>query len=139
VQIVYRKSRIRDLRITEFNNIGEARVEGHTVQLRDVQPNARVCIEAESQALDVEEDGTYVLQNGPFMRKFFDGYFPMRVSIDVQLPDNLAFVDIDPAEQQGFELTRGDHSLHLDAWFEGKLITRMRFKRLPTVVSEAVQ
>lgn len=131
VQILYHEDRIRDLHITETKNVGEAWVQGHTVQLRDVKANARLCVEAESRALRAQEDGTYLLQNGPFMRKFFDGYFPMRVSIDVRIPDNLDLLDIEPAEQQGFKVIRGDHSLYLDAWFEGRLITRILFTRSP--------
>ena len=130
-QIVYNEGRIRNLRITEHNNIVEARVEGHTVQLTDVKNHARLCIEAESRALIAQDDGSFVLQNGPFMRKFLDGYFPMRVSIDIQWPANLSFVAIEPVEQQGFTVTTGKQNLQLDTWFEGRLITRIRFKRVP--------
>ena len=131
VQIVYNKDRIRDLRITEHKNIGQAQVEGHTVQLTDVKRNASLCVEAESRALIAQEDGTYVLQNGPFMRKFLDGYFPMHVSIDIQFPANLSFIGIEPVEQQGFRVITGKQSLHLDTWFEGRLVTRIRFKPVP--------
>jgi len=128
LQIVYNKDKIRDLRITKQKNIGEARVEGHTVQLTDVNSNARLCVEAESRALIAQQDGTLVLQNGPFMRKFLDGYFPMHVSIDIKLPANLSFIAIEPGEQKGFKVIKGNQSLHLDAWFEGRLVTRIRFK-----------
>jgi hypothetical protein len=131
VQIVYNADRIRGLRITEQRNIGEARVEGHTVQLTDVKDNARVCIKAESRALAIDEDGTYILQNGPFMRKFLDGYFPMRVTIDIQLPDNLRFIDIEPGEQEGFKVVSEKDRLQLDTWFEGRLVTKIKFRRLP--------
>jgi len=131
LQIVYNKDKIRDLRITRQKNIGEARVEGHTVQLTDVNSNARLCVEAESHALIAQQDGTFVLQNGPFMRKFLDGYFPMRVSIDIKLPANLSIVAIEPGEQKGFKVIKGKQTLHLDAWFEGRLVTRIRFKLVP--------
>jgi hypothetical protein len=131
VQIVYNADRIRGLRITEQRNIGEARVEGHTVQLTDVKDNARVCINAESRALAIDEDGTYILQNGPFMRKFLDGYFPMRVTIDIQLPDNLRYIDIEPSEQEGFKVISKKDRLQLDTWFEGRLVTKIKFRRLP--------
>jgi hypothetical protein len=131
VQIVYKQGKIRNLRITEHNNIGEARVEGHTVQLTDVKKHARLCIEAESRALIAQDDGSFVMQNGPFMRKFLDGYFPMRVSIDIQLPANLSFVAIEPVEQKGFTVTRGKQRLQLDTWFEGRLMTQIRFELVP--------
>ncbi|MFW2439633.1 MAG: alpha/beta hydrolase [Arenicellales bacterium] len=130
-QIVYNRDRIRHLRITEQKNIGEARVEGNTVQLTKVNSNARLCVEAESRALIAQKDGTFVMQNGPFMRKFLDGYFPMRVSIDINFPANLRFVDIEPVEQKGFKVIKGKQGLHLDAWFEGRLVTRIRFNLVP--------
>ncbi len=129
-QIVYNKGRIRHLRITRQKNIGHARVEDNTVQLTDVKNDARLCIEAESRALIAQKDGTFVLQNGPFMRKLLDGYFPMRVSIDIKFPANLSFIAIEPVEQKGFRVIKGKQSLHLDAWFEGRLVTRIRFKRV---------
>ncbi len=131
VQIVYNKDRIRHLRITRQMNIGNAWVEDNTVQLTDVNSNARLCVQAESRALIAQKDGTFVLQNGPFMRKFLDGYFPMRVSIDIKFPANLSFIAIEPVEQKGFRVIKGEQSLHLDAWFEGRLVTRIRFKLVP--------
>jgi len=131
VQIVYNKDRIRHLRITRQKNIGQARVQDNTVQLTDVNSNARLCVEAESRALIAQEDGTYVLQKGPFMRKFLDGYFPMRVTIDIKFPANLNFIAIEPVEQKGFRVTKGKQHLHLDAWFEGRLVTRIRFNLVP--------
>jgi hypothetical protein len=130
-QIVYNKGKIRHLRIIQQKNIGRAWVEDHTVQLTDVKNDASLCIEAESQALIAQKDSTFVLQNGPFMRKLLDGYFPMRVSIDIKLPANLSFIAIEPVEQKGFRVTRGKQSLHLDALFEGRLVTRIRFKLVP--------
>jgi len=130
-QIVYNKDKIRHLRITRQDNIGHARVEDNTVQLTDVKNDARLCIEAESRALIAQKDGTFVLQNGPFMRKLLDGYFPMRVSIDIKLPANLSFIAIEPVEQKGFSVTRGEQTLRLNAWFEGRLVTRIRFKLVP--------
>jgi len=131
VQIVYNKDRIRDLRITRQKNIGHAWVEDNTVQLTDVNSNAHLCVQGESRALIAQKDGTYVLQNGPFMRKFLDGYFPMRVSIDIRLPANLSFIAVEPVEQKGFSVIKEKQGLHLDAWFEGRLVTRIKFKRVP--------
>jgi len=135
-QIVYNRDRIRHLRITRQKNIGLAGVEDNTVLLTDVKSNARLCIEAESRALMPQKDGTFILQNGPYMRKFFDGYFPMRISIDIELPASLSFIAINPVEQKGFKVIEGKQSLHLDAWFEGRLVTRISFKRVPETTSQ---
>lgn len=127
-QIVYNKNKVRGIKLTSQKNIGDARVEGSSIQLKDIKANARVCIEAETRALWPQADGTYLMQSGPFMRKFLDGYFPMRVSMDIKLPASLTFVDIEPVEQKGFRVVKRKRGIHFDAWFEGKLTTKVRFK-----------
>lgn len=127
-QIVYNKNKVRGIKLTSRKNIGEAWVEGSSIQMKNIKANARICIEAESRALWPQADGTYLMQNGPFMRKFLDGYFPMRVSMDIKLPVNLTFVSIEPVEQNGFRVVKRKHGIHFDAWFEGKLITKVRFR-----------
>lgn len=127
-QIVYNKNKVRGIKLTAQKNIGKAWVEGPSIQLKDIKSNARVCIEAESRALWPQADGTYLMQNGPFMRKFLDGYFPMRVSMDIKLPANLSFIGIEPVEQKGFRVVKRKRGIHFDAWFEGKLMTKVRLK-----------
>ena len=127
-QIVYNKNKVRGIILTSQKNIGEAWVEGSSIQLKDIKANARVCIEAESRALWPQADGTYLMTSGPFMRKFLDGYFPMRVSMDIKLPSSLTYLSIEPAEQKGFKVVHGKQGIHFDAWFEGKLITKVRFR-----------
>jgi hypothetical protein len=127
-QIVYNKNKVRNIRLTSYQNIGKAWVEGSSVQLKNIGSDATLCIEAESQALRPQADGSYLMKNGPFMRKFLDGYFPMRVSMDIKLPDNLVFVDIQPKAQKGFRVVNGERAIHFDASFEGKLETRIRLQ-----------
>lgn len=127
-QIVYNKNKVRGIRLTTQQNIGKAWVEGPTIQLKNIAANARLCLEAESRALLPQADGTYLMQNGPFMRRFLDGYFPMRVSMDIKLPSNLVFHSIEPVEQKGFKVVKGKQGIHFDAWFEGKLTTKIRLK-----------
>ena len=64
-------------------NIEQSWVEDNTVQLRNVQENARLCVQAWTRALKSNGDGSYSLRNGPFMRRFLDGYYPMRVSMQI--------------------------------------------------------
>ena len=130
-QVVYRRGRIRDLKIEAYRGIGEAWVEGHTVQLRDVGPEARLCVTAQSKALTSNSDGTFALSNGPFMRRFLDGYYPMHVTIEVQIPVKcLQLSHVTPAEQQGFAVTQEAGYLRIDAWFEGRLFTKITFRPL---------
>lgn len=124
-QVLYNRERVRNLRIKKAERIGEAWVEDNTVQLRDVDEGARLCVEAESRALRANRDGTFTLRNGPFMRKFLDGYFPMRVSIDIELPEQLHFVSVSPVQQDGFQVDHDRGAVHVDAWFEGRLKTEI--------------
>jgi hypothetical protein len=127
-QIVYNKNKVRDIKLTTHQNIGKAWVQDSSIQLKDIKNNARLCIEAESRALWPQADGTFLMQNGPFMRRFLDGYFPMRVSMDIKLPASLTFISIEPVEQNGFRVVKGKQGIHFDAWFEGKLTTKIRLK-----------
>jgi hypothetical protein len=132
-QIAYRPGRVRELQITSFDKIGKAWVQGHTVQLRDVHPGARICIRAESRTLTDLGDGLFSLRNGPFMRRFLDGYYPMRVSMTVGLDEAaLRVVRVTPAAQDGFRVWQDEGGLHFDAWFEGMLYTEVVLERRGT-------
>lgn len=127
-QVVFSRDRTRDLRIEQADGIGRAWVEGHTVQLRDTRHNARLCVTAASRALARLPDGAFNLRNGPFLRRFLDGYFPMRVSQTVRLETaRLRFRDATPAPQAGFRVWREGMDVHYDAQFEGRLVTNLRF------------
>lgn len=125
-QIVFRPGRIRGLRITVSENIGRAWVEDASVQLTDIRQDSRLCLAAETRALSSNGDGGYRIDNGPFMRRFLDGYYPMRVSQKIVLADSgLVFSGIRPALQPGFEVKVTNESIHFDAWFEGRLQTEI--------------
>ena len=127
-QIVYRKGRVRDLSIQSKRNIGQVWVEGRTVQLRDILDDAELCIKVNSKALISNFDGTYTLSNGPFMRRFLDGYYPMHVTMDITLPENCLRVEhMSPQRQYGFEVRHGIDRLSIDTWFEGRLLTAITF------------
>lgn len=130
-EVVYRPERIRAIRVASVNDIDQAWVEGPTVQLKGVQPGARLCVSAESLVLNLEDDGSYTVRNGPFMRRFLDGYYPMRVTLSVHYPcDRLRFGGSIPPPQPGFAVRDADCRVDVEAWFEGRLNTVLRF--LPT-------
>lgn len=125
-QIVFHKDRVRNLEIRVAKNVGKAWVEGASVQLTDIGADSSLCLEADSRALNVNGDGSFRIDNGPFMRRFLDGYYPMRVSERIQLADSgLRFAGIAPAHQPGFEVEVDAHSIRFDAWFEGRLLTEV--------------
>lgn len=129
-EIVYNKHRVRKIKLTMHKNIEKAWVEGGRIQLENVGANAIVCMQAESKALRLQPDGSFIIQNGPFMRKFLDGYYPMRVSMDILLPKGLSYSSVTPVEQKGFSIQQNGRNIHFDAWFEGRLVTRIKLKNI---------
>ncbi len=126
-QVLFRAGHIRNLVVTESRNIGRAWVEDNSVQLTDVGKGARLCIDAESLALVANDDGSYNLNNGPFMRRFLDGYYPMRVSSEIELAGSgLRFASITPVRQPGFSVELTANTIRFDALFEGRLQTEIR-------------
>ncbi|WP_296805914.1 alpha/beta hydrolase [Thiocapsa sp.] len=127
-QIIFSVERIRGLEVVSAQGIGRAWVEGPSVQLTDIAPGARLCIRAESRAMFALGDGRYRLRNGPYMRRFLDGYYPMQVVLDVSYPaDRLALVHHQPATQPGFAVRAGSGHVAVDAAFEGRLFTCLDF------------
>lgn len=127
-QIVFREDRIRDLRILSSHGIESAWVEGATVQLKQVGQKAKICVSLMSKVLYPQPDGTYHIANGPFMRKFLDGYYPMHVTMEVIVKSKkLRFYDITPIQQTGFKVSIQPKLVLFDAWFEGRLNTLIRF------------
>ena len=127
-QIVYRYQRMKNLRVDSSSGIRRAWVEGDSIQLEDIQPDARLCIRAEAGILYSLPDGSFILKNGPFHRKFLDGYYPMQVTLTVQFPDNsIQFKSITPQIQPGLTVREQKGMIEVNAWFEGELRTEIRF------------
>nr|WP_026279946.1 hypothetical protein [Thioalkalivibrio sp. ALJ16] len=128
--IVYNEQTIDDLQIESTRNIDSALVvDGDRVDLRGVERDAEVCVTARMKLVESEGNGVYRLDNGPFVRRFLDGYFPMRVTMAVSWGDlDLRLEDTEPAEQEGFRVATSDHGLMFDTLFEGELRTRIRLR-----------
>ena len=127
-QIVFKPGRVRDLQITTNNNIADSWVEDNTVQLRDVRAGARLCVTAWTRALESRADGQFAMSNGPFMRKFLDGYYPMHVSMDINFTGTgLQLISVSPKQQTGFAINQQPESISFEAWFEGRLKTELMF------------
>jgi len=128
-QITFSPDRIRNLRIKSAVNIGRSWVQDHRVQLEDIGTGARLCVSAESRALMDLGDGYYRLRNGPYMRQFLDGYYPMRVRIHIRYPaETLEFIRSQPPIQAGFAIQSEPGRLGVNASFEGRLRTCMDFR-----------
>lgn len=127
LQILFKPGRVRKLVIRETRNVGEAFVEGSSVQLRDIGHDALICLSAETHSLQALGAGLYELRSGPFMRRFLDGYYPMHITFEIDYPKDITLFDASPADQPGLAVTREPQRIRLDAWFEGRLSTRFRF------------
>lgn len=129
-QITFREGFVRDLRVDTFTHIEDAWIEGATVQLRNIERGARLCLSAQTRALRNNGNGYFNLMNGPYMRKFLDGYYPMRVSLEVDYPKQLlTLIDIAPSAQPGMKLDEQPGAIQMDAVFEGELTTLIQFEQ----------
>ena len=127
-EVVYRYREMRELRIVTTHNIGEATASQHSVQLKDISDDAHLCIRAEVRILYALPDGRRVLRNGPFHRKFLDGYFPLHVRLEVRYPASaLRYLGVSPPPQPGFAVTSSDGLLTIDSWFAGELNIELSF------------
>lgn len=126
--IVYRYNGMRDLRIDSYRNIRAAAVSGNSVQLSEVGADASLCIQTEAQILYPGIDGQLVLRNGPFQRRYLDGYFPMHVNLEVSFPArSLRLLATEPHQQPGFTVATRAGYLEIDSWFAGSLTIEMVF------------
>ena len=130
-QILYHGRRTRHIKVLSSSGIAKAWVEKNSVQLEDIGNSARLCIQAEVHSLYSNYDGSYSMHNGPFLRKFLDGYYPMRVTMDVSLPSEyLAYEGTYPLTQEGFKVTSDSTGMQVDALFVGELSIEVMFSEV---------
>lgn len=128
VEIIYQYKGMKNLAIVSHSNIASARLVNETVQLEDVEAGARLCVSADIRNLYKQPHNTYTLINGPYHRKFFDGYYPLNVQLEIVFPHTLLkLIRVTPVEQPGFKLGQSENRLIINALFEGKLITEVTF------------
>ena len=128
VEVVYRYHNMRYLTIHSTSKITKAKVEGQSVQLTEVQKGAKLCVSLEAQIFYRQGNYHFVLRNGPFERRFLDGYYPLHVSLHVTYPANkLQFMGSKPIATRGFDVKQTQGTIEVDAWFEGKLMTELSF------------
>jgi len=128
VEVVYRYHKMRNLKINSTENIKKAWVEGQSVQLEEVSQGASLCVSLQARILYKDGERLFALRNGPFERKFLDGYYPLHVQLNVHYPvDKLYFMGSKPRAAPGFTVRQTGASVFVDAWFEGKLMTELLF------------
>lgn len=130
LQVVFRPGRVRGVVIEQTRNIGRAWVEGASVQLEDVGRRALLCLRSENRALYLDADGSVFLGTGPHMRRFLDGYFPMRLELTVRYPpDRLRLDSVKPPAGSGPRLRHRPGELYYEALFQGELRVLVHFLR----------
>ena len=127
-EIVYAYRNMRALKVESYRDIAAARAQSASIELEDVARGAELCVTAQVQILGRNPDGSHTLRNGPYNRRFLDGYFPMRVKLDVRFPAQyLQLVSLTPAARPGFEVAQEKGRLGVDALFAGSLTVEAVF------------
>jgi len=128
VQLIFPEYTLRDLRITKQKGIAEAVVEAQSIQMADISHGAELCVTMQIKALAKNKQGQYVLTNGPYQRRFLDGYYPMKLELNVDYSQSgLRPVAIAPPQQPGMEMTDENQKMKLNVYFEGVLRTQISF------------
>ena len=132
LEIVFHRERVRDLQVTNYKNIEKAWSAGHRVVVRHIQSGSVICLRAESQIFHPlkykDSRQQFEMVNGPFMRRFLDGYYPLTLSLDVSYPDDRLRLDaVHPKAQPGWEIRYDAGRIYMQGRFEGKLSTRLQF------------
>lgn len=130
VQITFSKDTTRKLEVISYSRITRAWVDKTNVELEGVQKGAELCLQLESRAVHLEGGNQIRVRNGPYMRKFLDGYYPMHVYLEVVYPCQLMrFVRTGNQPQPGFEVSSKACTITINTWFEGQLYTELLFER----------
>ena len=128
MQVVFSADRVRGLRITRSERIGRAWIEDGNVQLQGIAAGAILCLESENRMLQHDPAlNIFTLTSGPYMRRFLDGYFPLRVTFDLDYPEErLRLVEMNPPELRVVAQISPGH-IRLPVLFEGRLDISLRF------------
>lgn len=130
IVIQFNPERVQDIRIAEFEGMAQAGVEGHQVELRDVQRGGSICIDLRSRVLDEQAPGQWRLRAGPLMRRYLDGYLPMQAQLQVHWPTGLLrVVNQEPSNQAGAQLQTRPDGATWQLTFAGRLSTHMTLMR----------
>jgi len=132
VDITYQYRFMRQLTISSKKNIEEAVVNNQSISLKNIIDNAEICITAEVRIFYQNPDGSYSLVNGPYHRRFLDGYYPYHVSLKIFYPEQLLqLVKTIPPSQPGFRILQQHNQVSVDTIFEGRLNTEIIFTEHP--------
>lgn len=122
IVIAFNPERVGEITVVSSEGVGRAAVVGHRVELADVQRGGSVCINLSSRALDRVDDRTWQMNAGPLMRRYLDGYLPMRAQLVFRWPKGLLRTGpINPGQQPGVAIQTDAGGLTLDLTFAGRM------------------
>jgi len=131
VDVIYSYRFMRDLQISSVQHIGAAWIRKQRIELEDVKKDAELCVKAEIRVFYQNPDKSFSLVNGPYLRKYLDGYFPYHVTLIVHYPENrLELIGSLPVEQAGFKINKEKNKLLIDTIFSGTLNTEIIFREI---------
>lgn len=129
MQVEFQYRHMEDLQLVSHTNIGKAWVVEQSIQMEDIAKQASLCIKARVRIFYQNPDGSFSLMNGPFHRRFLDGFYPYHVTLNVHYPKQLLiFVGTTPATQTGYNVSDVNGHITIEAFFEGILKTETRFR-----------
>lgn len=131
VEVQYHSENTRNLQVQSHDLIDEVNIDNinQTAVLIEAKKGAKVCISGESKTMKATEKG-YVIQRGPYMRKFLDGYYPMylKESLDWSAtPIELEQTHIQTQPGRSFKYSQANKTLTAEYWFEGRLMPTYEF------------
>ena len=133
MEIVYRYKQMTGLELISSQNIADIQMTDRSAILKQVGDQAEICIRAQVRNFYQNPDKTFSLVNGPYHRRFLDGYYPYHLSLTVNFNGlDLRLIRTIPARQTGFEAMISHQSLSIDTLFEGKLNSELVFEQLST-------
>lgn len=131
VVVAFNPQRVQQIDIASTEGVGRAWVEGHRVELADVQRGGKVCIALRSRALErLEGSERWRLHAGPLMRRYLDGYLPMQAQLSFRWPAGLLKVtSTAPAVQPGVKVDAQGDGLAMDIVFAGRMSATVELER----------
>ena len=127
-EIVYAYREMEGLEVTQAHDIERYSVESRAVRIEGVGQGAKLCLQARVRILRRLSDTAFGLRQGPYHRRFLDGYYPYHLSLEVSYPrDRIRLVKIEPRPRPGFELVETADGLAIESWFEGEMRIELEF------------
>lgn len=137
IEVAYNPSKTKNIEVKSFQGIDSVKVIDSGVELTKVSKGSKVCIDGESKTLTSNGFG-YVIQRGPYMRKFLDGYYPMIVEESLFFKGvNIEITGVTPKSPQTAKAhtmlnNKSDietNELSYSYAFEGRLMPQYRFAK----------